>query len=116
MEQAVAELSPAVHVLARMSSAQPALAVSLAQMRLPSGAEGPQAHSSGDLVDLIASALSVLPQLQAHAHAQLRHSLLSLLGAECSLAEKCCADRLPLSTGMCELHLCQGLKYDLRSA
>ncbi|BDA41474.1 probable Nucleoporin NUP188 homolog at N-terminal half [Coccomyxa sp. Obi] len=77
MEQAVAALSPAVHLLARMSSAQPALAVSLAQMRLPSGAGGTQAHGSRDLIDLIASALSVLPQL--HAHAQLRHNLLSLL-------------------------------------
>lgn len=97
IEQAVAELTPAVHLLARMSSAQPALAVSLAQMRLPSGADGPQAHSSRDLVDLIASALSVLPQL--HSHAQLRHNLLSLLGADCSLAEECSAERLPFSSG-----------------
>lgn len=96
MEQAVAALSPAVHLLACMSSAQPALAVSLAQMRLPCGAGGTQAHSSRDFLDLTASALSVLFLPQLHAHAQLRHNLLSLLGADRSLAEESSADRLQI--------------------
>lgn len=76
IEEAVKALSPPMHLLARMTTAQPALAVSLVQMRVPSTAGD---ESGRDLVSLVASALSVLPQL--HAHAQLRPRLLLVLGA-----------------------------------
>lgn len=72
-----------MHLLARMTTAQHALAVSLVQMRVPSNLQGSGADSSRDLVSLVASALSVLPQL--HAHAPLHHPLLSILGAQLSM-------------------------------
>lgn len=83
IEEALAVLSPPMHLLARMTTAQHALAVSLAQMRVPSNFQGSGADSRRDLVSLVASALSVLPQL--HAHAPLRHQLLSILGAQLSM-------------------------------
>lgn len=81
VEAAMAAVAPAMHLLARMTAAEPALAVSLVQMRLPAplGPPGSAADASADLLSLVAAALSVLPQL--HAFSELRRCVLSVLGA-----------------------------------
>lgn len=79
-EAALDGLSSALRLLACLASANASLALALAQMRLPHAAE--PGSSSGrdepDLVTLVMSTLSVLPQLPAAARSQ---DLLSSLGS-----------------------------------